>query len=63
MEDKLDVLREKWGITSGWGMQPGDKGYQPAGLPALSSAVQPEAIVDAPTSVSSAGITVKEAMF
>ena len=63
MEDKLDVLREKWGITSGWGMQPGDKGYQPAGLPALSSAVQPEAMINAPTSVAVAGVTVKEAMF
>ncbi|WP_396440117.1 hypothetical protein [Limnohabitans sp.] len=63
MEDKLDVLREKWGITSGWGMQPGDKGYQPAGLPALNSAVQPEAMINAPMSANVAGVTVKEAMF
>ena len=63
MEDKLDVLREKWGITSGWGMQPGDKGYQPAGLPALSSAVQPEAMINAPVNATVAGVTVKEAMF
>jgi hypothetical protein len=63
MEDKLDVLREKWGITSGWGMQPGDKGYQPAGLPALNSAVQPEAMINAPINSSIAGVIVKEAMF
>jgi hypothetical protein len=63
MEDKLDVLREKWGITSGWGMQPGDKGYQPAGLPALNSAVQPEAMINAPVNATVAGVTVKEAMF
>jgi hypothetical protein len=63
MEDKLDVLREKWGITSGWGMQPGDKGYQPAGLPALNSTVQPEAMINAPMEVGIAGVTVKEAMF
>jgi hypothetical protein len=43
-------------------MQPGDKGYQPAGLPALSSA-QPEAMLNAPQSSSVAGVTVKEAMF
>lgn len=63
MEDKLDVLREKWGITSGWGMQPGDKGYQPAGLPALNSTVQPEAMINAPMNATVAGVTVKEAMF
>jgi hypothetical protein len=62
-EEKLDVLREKLGITSGWGMQPGDKGYQPAGLPALNSAVQPEAMINASTEVAFAGDTVKEAMF
>ena len=28
MQGKLDVLREKLGITSGWGMKPGDKGYR-----------------------------------
>jgi hypothetical protein len=61
-QNNLDVLREKLGITSGWGMQPGDKGYQPAGLPALSSA-QPEAMLNAPQSSSVAGVTVKEAMF
>jgi hypothetical protein len=62
-EEKLDVLREKLGITSGWGMQPGDKGYQPAGLPALNSAVQPEDMINAPTSLSIAGVMVKDAMF
>ena len=62
-EEKLDVLREKLGITSGWGMQPGDKGYQPAGLPALNSAVQPEAMINASTEVAFTGDKVKEAMF
>ncbi len=62
-QSNLDVLREKLGITSGWGMQPGDKGYQPAGLPALNSAVQPEAMINAPMEVAIAGVTVKEAMF
>lgn len=62
-EEKLDVLREKLGITSGWGMQPGDKGYQPAGLPALNPSVQPEAMINAPMEVAIAGVTVKEAMF
>ena len=62
-QNNLDVLREKLGITSGWGMQPGDKGYQPAGLPALNSAVQPEAMINAPMNSSIAGVTVKEAMF
>jgi Rod binding domain-containing protein len=62
-QNNLDVLREKLGITSGWGMQPGDKGYQPAGLPSLNSAVQPEAMINAPMEVAVAGVTVKEAMF
>lgn len=62
-QNNLDVLREKLGITSGWGMQPGDKGYQPAGLPALNSAVQPEAMINASMNSSIAGVTVKEAMF
>ena len=62
-EDKLDVLREKLGITSGWGMQPGDKGYQPAGLPSLNPTVQPEAMINAPLNASIAGVTVKEAIF
>jgi hypothetical protein len=29
-------------------MKPGDKGYQPAGLPAINAAVQPEAMLNAP---------------
>jgi Rod binding domain-containing protein len=62
-QNNLDVLREKLGITSGWGMQPGDKGYQPAGLPALNPSVQPEAMINAPMEVAIAGVTVKEAMF
>ena len=49
---KLDEYRERLGITSGWGMKPGDKGYQPGGLPAVNSAVtsavQPEAMLNAP---------------
>ncbi|MCX7186569.1 MAG: hypothetical protein NTW57_04865 [Methylophilales bacterium] len=28
-QDKLDQMRAKLGITSGYGMEPGDKGYQP----------------------------------
>jgi hypothetical protein len=63
MQDKLDMLREKLGITSGWGMKPGDKGYQPGGLPAVSSTVQPEAMINAPQSISVAGVSVKEAMY
>jgi len=60
-QDKLDVLREKLGITSGWGMKPGDKGYQPGGLPAINGAVQPEAMLNAPTEVNHvvAGVAVK----
>ena len=27
LQDRLDKLREKLGITSGYGMVPGDKGY------------------------------------
>ena len=61
MQEKLDVLREKLGITSGWGMKPGDKGYQPGGLPAINGAVQPEAMLNAPTEVNHvvAGVAVK----
>ena len=49
VQGKLDVLREKLGITSGWGMKPGDKGYQPVGIPSVNAAVQPEAMLNAPT--------------
>jgi len=48
MQEKLDVLRQQFGITSGWGMMPGDKGYQPVGLPSISASVQPEAMLNAP---------------
>lgn len=30
-QDKLDALREKLGIKFGYGMMPGDKGYEPHG--------------------------------
>lgn len=33
---KLDILRKQMGITSGWGMEPGDVGYQPPGMPSLN---------------------------
>ena len=57
MQEKLDQYREKQGITSGWGMKPGDKGYQPGGLPSLSSA-QPEAMLNAPMHATVAGVAV-----
>ena len=60
MQGKLDVLREKLGITSGWGMKPGDKGYQPAGLPAINAAVQPEAMLNAPQSTTVGGVTIHQ---
>jgi hypothetical protein len=55
MQDKLDQWRAQLGMSSGWGMVPGDKGYQPAGLaspstPDLSSSVEPEATLNAPVS-------------
>jgi len=60
MQEKLDVLREKLGITSGWGMKPGDKGYQPSGLPAINSAVQPEVMLNAPQSTTVGGVTIHQ---
>jgi hypothetical protein len=62
MQQKLDVLREKLGITSGWGMKPGDKGYRPDGLPAVNLAAQPEALLNAPREITMEiqGITVKQ---
>jgi hypothetical protein len=36
---KLDVLRQQLGITSGWGMEPGDVGFQPPGMPSLTPSV------------------------
>ena len=59
-QDKLDVLREKLGITSGWGMKPGDKGYQPSGLPAINGAVQPEVMLNAPQSTTVGGVTIHQ---
>mgnify|MGYP000167328746 CR=1 FL=1 len=59
-QDKLDVLREKLGITSGWGMKPGDKGYQPGGLPAINGAVQPEVMLNAPQSTTVGGVTIHQ---
>lgn len=60
MQEKLDVLREKLGITSGWGMKPGDKGYQPGGLPAINGAVQPEVMLNAPQSTTVGGVTIHQ---
>ena len=59
-QEKLDVLREKLGITSGWGMKPGDKGYQPGGLPAINGAVQPEVMLNAPQSTAVGGVTIHQ---
>ena len=36
IKEKLDILRQQMGITSGWGMEPGDVGYQPPGMPSLN---------------------------
>jgi hypothetical protein len=33
---KLDAFRQQLGITSGWGMEPGDVGFQPPGMPSLN---------------------------
>jgi hypothetical protein len=60
VQEKLDVLREKLGITSGWGMKPGDKGFQPVGVPSIKSAVEPEAMLNAPQSVTVSGVIVQE---
>jgi len=35
VQGQLDAYRASLGITSGWGMMPGDKGYQLPGVPAL----------------------------
>ena len=35
MQDKLDQLRQQLGITNGWGMEPGDKGFALDGVPAV----------------------------
>ena len=60
VQEKLDVLREKLGITSGWGMKPGDKGFQPVGVPAIRAMVQPEAMLNAPQSVTVSGVIVQQ---
>jgi hypothetical protein len=60
MQGKLDVLREKLGITSGWGMKPGDKGYQPDGLPALNTPAQPPTGIEAPYMVSVSSTTINQ---
>lgn len=60
MQAKLDLLREKLGITSGWGMKPGDKGYQPAGLPAINAVVEPEVMLNAPQSTTIGGVTIHQ---
>jgi hypothetical protein len=60
MQQKLDVLREKLGITSGWGMKPGDKGYQPSGLPAVNGAVQSEAMLNTPQTQTVGGVTIHQ---
>ena len=60
MQIKLDMLREQLGITSGWGMKPGDKGYQPGGLPAINGAVQTEAMLNAPLSTTIGGGTIHQ---
>lgn len=59
-QNKLDALREKLGITSGWGMKPGDKGYQPVGLPALNGSVQPEAMLNAPQTTTIGGVMIHQ---
>lgn len=41
---KLDVLRQQLGITSGWGMEPGDVGFQPPGMPSLNPPVGSPAV-------------------
>jgi hypothetical protein len=43
-------------------MKPGDKGYQPGGLPAINGAVQPEVMLNAPNEANRviAGVEVKE---
>jgi len=60
MQGKQDVLREKLGITSCWGMKPGDKGYQPVGIPAVNAAVQPEAMLNAPQTSTVGGVTIHQ---
>jgi hypothetical protein len=52
VQGQLDAYRATLGITSGWGMMPGDKGYQLPGVPALDgtegSTVASESLQEAP---------------
>ena len=60
MQEKLDMLREKLGITSGWGMKPGDKGYQPGGLPAINGVAQTEVIPNAAQKTNVGTVTIQQ---
>ena len=60
MQEKLDVLREKLGITSGWGMKPGDKGYQPGGLPAINGVAQTNVIPNAAQNSNVGTVTIQQ---
>jgi hypothetical protein len=40
VQAKLDQVRAKLGITSGWGMVPGDKGFQIGGMPVAAPAIE-----------------------
>ena len=52
VQGQLDDFRASLGITSGWGMMPGDKGFQLLGVPAIDGtegqAVSSEALQEAP---------------
>ena len=52
VQGQLDDFRASLGITSGWGMMPGDKGFQLPGVPVLDGAegqaVSSEALQEAP---------------
>ena len=52
---KLDVFRQQMGITSGWGMEPGDVGYQPPGMPSLNP-LQPSQTATSPEVVANATV-------
>ena len=52
---KLDVFRQQMGITSGWGMEPGDVGYQPPGMPSLNP-LQSSQTVTSPEVVTNATV-------
>ena len=52
VQGQLDEFRASLGITSGWGIMPGDKGFQLPGVPAIDGtegqAVSSEALQEAP---------------